>query len=596
MDEGNNEKQHDDDQGAGDSNDNAKRMKTEEKSEESSSSSNNTEQESASTSVDSGFPRSRNSKYRNYRTRTQEANNDEDSPESDRNSDSAELEPMEADNVPDRPASSPDSSDSTVIISESDIDSESEECSVLKKKKPKHNWFVIQEVLNRQVGHKAKLQGSELFQRRCYGSLRSVQRLELMYKLEEHDGCVNSLNFHPDGSLLASGSDDLKVCIWDWKIGKCMLKFDTKHRGNVFQSRFLNLTGDLHIATCARDGQIRLVRVAREEGVRENRKMGSHRGPCHKLTVLKDQPQVFMSAGEDGLVLSHDVRRQKPTKVVNVKESEREVALYSIHSHPLRTNEFVVGGRHHMVRTYDMRKTDQTLGRYYPFEGSDSHEFGSLHVTCAVYNHDGSEILASYNDADIYLFDVNASKRGTYMHRYQGHRNGATIKGVNFFGPKSEFIVSGSDCGNVFFWERNTEAIVQWMFADNSGVVNVLEPHPQLPYICTSGLDYDVKVWVPSSEQEPEMKQLPQCVMDNTRSRVLWTSGGGSGNEVLESRMLWMLWRHLHLNRFRDEGNASNLLAQLMDSSSGDSSGNSSSHDDDDDEENDGNPAGCSTS
>lgn len=46
----------------------------------------------------------------------------------------------------------------------------------------------------------------------------------------------------------------------------------------------------------------------------------------------------------------------------------------------------------------------------------------------------------------------------------------------------------------------------------------------------------------------------------------------------------------------QDEGNASNLLAQLMDSSSGDSSGNSSSHDDDDDEENDGNPAGCSTS
>lgn len=55
--------------------------------------------------------------------------------------------------MPDRPASSPDSSDSTVIISESDIDSESEECSVLKKKKPKHNWFVIQEVLNRQVNY-----------------------------------------------------------------------------------------------------------------------------------------------------------------------------------------------------------------------------------------------------------------------------------------------------------------------------------------------------------------------------------------------------------------------------------------------------------
>lgn len=53
-----------------------------------------------------------------------------------------------------------------------------------------------------------------------------------------------------------------------------------------------------------------------------------------------------------------------------------------------------------------------------------------------------------------------------------GHRNGATIKGVNFFGPNSEYIVSGSDCGNVFFWDRNTEAIVQWFLADDNGVVS----------------------------------------------------------------------------------------------------------------------------
>lgn len=30
------------------------------------------------------------------------------------------------------------------------------------------------------------------------------------------------------------------------------------------------------------------------------------------------------------------------------------------------------------------------------------------YVTCAVYNHNGSEILASYNDDDIYLFDTAA--------------------------------------------------------------------------------------------------------------------------------------------------------------------------------------------
>lgn len=45
------------------------------------------------------------------------------------------------------------------------------------------------------------------------------------------------------------------------------------------------------------------------------------------------------------------------------------------------------------------------------------------------------------------------------------------MKGVNFFGPRSEFIVSGSDCGNIYFWDKNTEAIVQWMRGDEEGVV-----------------------------------------------------------------------------------------------------------------------------
>lgn len=64
--------------------------------------------------------------------------------------------------------------------------------------------------------------------------------------------------------------------------------------------------------------------------------------------------------------------------------------------------------------------------------------------------------------------------------------NSQTIKGVNFFGPKSEYIISGSDCSNIFFWDKESEAIVQWMRGDEAGIVNVLEPHPNLPVLATS--------------------------------------------------------------------------------------------------------------
>ena len=36
------------------------------------------------------------------------------------------------------------------------------------------------------------------------------------------------------------------------------------------------------------------------------------------------------------------------------------------------------------------------------------------------------EIIGTYNDEDIYLFDNGHSDGADYVHRYRGHRNNAT--------------------------------------------------------------------------------------------------------------------------------------------------------------------------
>ena len=51
---------------------------------------------------------------------------------------------------------------------------------------------------------------------------------------------------------------------------------------------------------------------------------------------------------------------------------------------------------------------------------------GRANITCAVWNHDGSEIVASYNDEEIYLFDSTSSDGADSIKKYQGHRNSAT--------------------------------------------------------------------------------------------------------------------------------------------------------------------------
>lgn len=77
-----------------------------------------------------------------------------------------------------------------------------------------------------------------------------------------------------------------------------------------FQTKWLPFDVENLMATCARDGQVRLLDIRR--GV--SRKLATHNAPTHKLALHPDTPHVIVSVGEDAKVLSIDIREEKPTK------------------------------------------------------------------------------------------------------------------------------------------------------------------------------------------------------------------------------------------------------------------------------------------
>lgn len=93
-------------------------------------------------------------------------------------------------------------------------------------------WRAVPSLRAREIGW-----GAGQFVRRVCGARGLVQRLELQGRLERHTGCVNTLHFNPSGTRLASGSDDLRVIIWDWAQLRAELEFDSGHKSNVFQVR-----------------------------------------------------------------------------------------------------------------------------------------------------------------------------------------------------------------------------------------------------------------------------------------------------------------------------------------------------------------------
>ncbi len=74
-------------------------------------------------------------------------------------------------------------------------------------------------------------------------------KIEKVMNLRGHNGCVNTLSFNADGSLLASGSDDRTVALWrsDFSFAR---KIHPGHTANVFCAQFR--TGGREVVSCDR--------------------------------------------------------------------------------------------------------------------------------------------------------------------------------------------------------------------------------------------------------------------------------------------------------------------------------------------------------
>lgn len=100
--------------------------------------------------------------------------------------------------------------------------------------------------------------------------------------------------------------------------------------------------------------------------------------------------------------------------------------------------------------------------------------------------------------------------------KYMGHRNARTmIKEATFWG--NDYVMSGSDCGHVFTWNRRTGELVMLMEADQH-VVNCLQPHPTMPYLATSGIDYDIKLYTPMVQDGDSNEDGDGCRFDSQKA------------------------------------------------------------------------------
>ncbi|KAI9802391.1 MAG: hypothetical protein M1826_005057 [Phylliscum demangeonii] len=95
---------------------------------------------------------------------------------------------------------------------------------------------------------------------------------------------------------------------------------------------------------------------------------------------------------------------------------------------------------------------------------------------------------------------------GSHTRAYRGHGNVQTVKDVNFLGLQDEYVVSGSDCGNLFIWDKKTTRLVNILEGDGE-VVNVVQGHPYEPMLAVSGIDHTIKIFSPDRRAQHDARK-----------------------------------------------------------------------------------------
>ncbi|XP_076942678.1 uncharacterized protein LOC143612623 [Bidens hawaiensis] len=402
----------------------------------------------------------------------------------------------------------------------------------------------VADICRREVGRIS----TRKFANRLAASEDLVLRFELLKKLNKHKGCVNTISFNPAGDILVSGSDDRKVILWDWETGNIKLSFHSGHSNNIFQAKIMPDTDDRSIVTCAADGQVRHAIIS-ECGQVETKLLAKHQGRAHKLASQPGSQHIFFTCGEDGLVQHFDLRTGTATELFSCQPLPDRtfvgvVNLNSIAIDPNNPNLFVIAGSDEFTRLYDIRQykpnSSSSFGKpadYYCPKHLIADD--NLGITGLAFS-DQSELAVSYCEESIYLFskgtglgsDVNAildnplTRSDTEMEVdneggvkvYKGHRNCMTVKGVNFFGPKCEYVLSGSDCGRMFIWRKSASELIRVMEADKK-VVNCIESHPHMTTLASSGIENDIKIWTPTAVQKATLPVKIDKVFEPRRFR-----------------------------------------------------------------------------
>ncbi|ETO36350.1 NB-ARC domain-containing protein [Reticulomyxa filosa] len=370
-----------------------------------------------------------------------------------------------------------------------------------------------------------------------------------------HSDTVTCVKFSPDGSRLASCSDDKTIRLWDTSSGKQLQLLE----GHLNSVTAIDFSSDgSKIVSGSKDKSVRLWDAL---SGKHTYSFEGHSGCITSVQFSPDGSRI-VSGSFDKTIKLWDVVSGKQLQTLNGHSD----SITSVHLSS-DGNKIVSGSKDKSIRLWDVSSGKQ-------IQCLEGH---SNIVECVRFSPDNLRIVSSSWDKTIKLWDVSSGK---HLQSFSGHFDHvSTVQ----FSPDGSKIVSGSWDKTIRLWDVLSGKQLQLLEGHLSGITSI-QFSPDGSRIVSSSLGTYVRLWDASSgkqllsfEGHSDVVGCAQFSPDgsriasgsNDKTIKLWDASSGNCLQSLTGHSDYISSVKFSLDGFRIVSGSWDKTVRLWDASSG---------------------------